>query len=342
VSTDSKSDRQQAIEERRIEDRRFLHVVLRLLLVLVGAYIAAWAILKFVVEAKPHLWIAASGVAVATLIGYGADLAALFKGCRAYVRDASTELKTLAPLFWKGWAALTTIFLVVFCFADPPGLQPIKDKPLPYYVFYGPAPARRGNQLGMFPVFYANNADKQHWKIGIEFTQSELDVSLDGLERIVKGWDACGSRDGKAVQLRILGFASSKDFENDPDTNLLNVQTANRRAWAAYCFVASKAPTQLQHEDKWASAPYARCPDRLNADKPHILVEMEPWSVDDAGFKAMSGERPVVDHPADLKSEAPEELARRVQFELISLGVCQRPEVASGSTMTATTTQPLH
>jgi hypothetical protein len=203
-------------------------------------------------------------------------------------------------------------------------------------------------------VFFRNNAAPETARVtkarlipGVSFAPEELDVSIEGLKRILAALSACGAVPGGPVtQLEIAGYASSKEFAGpagsaQEDSDLRNAQIANRRARAAYCFVGSQTPVVLSNEAEWSGhedgpeCTLEKSP-AFDAGATPLQVTVRRWPETSAGFLQMAAARKFVDRPPGVAQAAyndPEELNRRVDIHVISAGACSvsAPDSASDS-----------
>jgi hypothetical protein len=303
---------------RKEQNGRVLVVVGRCLFVLAGAICAGALIHHFLTDRTLAINLAATGIAAGTIIAFMGDTVALMHTCAAYVRGEKPSLSDVAPAFWKSWASLTAIVAAILNWSIPTA-----SANEPWMVIYSPGDGTH-NREALYPVFYTNNADRSNWSTGISFEQAELNTSLDSLKKILNGLKHCGSAvAGTHVQLDVAGFASSKEFDgvSRENSNLLNVETANRRAWAAYCFVASHTPSRLTNADSWDDF---SCQDALQTSAPALMIHVRRWPNSQGGFKQMMRERPLRDRLprlAHLSADA-EVLTRRVDFSLVDAGSC--------------------
>lgn len=368
---------------KREQRRRFAIVCWRWTLVLIGATAASWLVYGFIYDG---VWVPiqlpTTGIAIAAAGAFAGDLMALCVSCDQYVRgERHVSLNSLAPSFWKAWGALTAVFIALLSYLMPPEVlarqalapmvaaaapapDPVPAVPTvietastqPWFVVYStqPPPPAALPRLSTIPVFFRNNAapetaraKKQDMVPGVSFTPDELDVSIEGLQRIVAALSACGAvPGGPATHLEIAGYASSKEFA-DPvagnalaDSDLRNAQIANRRARAAYCFVGSQTPVQLANEADWKD--YVEGPEcalrkapRFDAAAPPLQVTLHRWPEDGDGYAQMVASRKFVDRPPGVTQAAyndPEELNRRVDIHVVSAGACSAPAPASPQT----------
>jgi hypothetical protein len=324
-------------------NERVLDVAWRWVLVLVGAgSFAAFIAANVGTVDDTAVNLATTGVAASAVVAFLADLIALFRICWRHIKgEDAKNLKDATPSFWKAWATLTTIIMAANAWlrpADPPAIRPD-----PWFVVYSagqsaepPVVARRA----MFPVLYANSADHTTWVKGVSFTKEEIDVSVNALDRIFAGYQACGSvSDQPPVQLEIVGYASSKEFDGveRPQSNILNVEAANRRAWEAYCFVADRAEVQLANGDQWRNRKCAKPLRPQQGTRPEVIVTVNRWSEDQEGFQKMTQASPLNDRPPGIPKEErdPEELNRRVDFNVIHAGACQKTSALSPQVVAA-------
>jgi hypothetical protein len=333
--------------DRREANRRYLNVVWRWLLVVGGAASAGWIIFNALHSARQSaIALATTGVAVATAIAFFSDIMGLLHGCRAYLDGLTDSLQSLTSGFWKSWGSLTAIVVALYAFeADRHELP--AGTPDPWYVVYSNRPAPDdGPRLATISALYAKSAvhnARNQWTTGVSFTQTEIDVSLKGLRRIMEALKACGSVPNEpAVELKIEGFASSKEF-GDPKTpdekkqsDEFNVDAANHRAWAAYCFAKDAIGAQLLNtrdwpESKWAcGASSATTTTPGLTDRNPVSITVHHWRNDGEGFAQMMTARMFIDRPPGLPEDqgrAPEELDRRVDFEIVKAGACERPAI---------------
>lgn len=368
---------------KRERNKRFAIVLWRWMLVLIGATAASWLVYGAI---HTGVWVPVqlptTGIAIAALGAFAGDLMALCVSCDHYVRgERHVSLPSLTPSFWKAWGTITAIFIALLSYVLPAQAiipqvvtpltamvaetAPAPDEPgpvaemastQPWFVVYSsqPPPPAALPRLSTIPVFFRNNAapetarvKKQDVVPGVSFTPEELDVSIEGLQRIVAALSACGAvPGGPATQLEIAGYASSKEFA-DPvagnalsDSDLRNAQIANRRARAAYCFVGSQAPVQLTNEADWKD--YEEGPEcrldkspRFDASIAPLQVTLHRWPEDSSGYGLMVASRKFVDRPPGVAQAAyndPEELNRRVDIHVISAGACSTPAPASSTT----------
>lgn len=318
---------------RRQSNERLFDVAWRWFLVLVGATSVATVIGANVGTANDTaINVATTGVAASVVVVFLTDLIALFRICGRHLKGAqASHLQDATPAFWKAWASLITIMLAVSAWLRPAEATPVRADP--WFVVYStaqpvepPAAPRRG----MFPVLYANSADRHGWETGVSFTKDQIDVSVKALDRIFAGYQACGSAsDGPPVQLEIVGYASSKEFDGvlPAESDTLNVEAANRRAWAAYCFVADRAEVQLSNSELWRDRKCSNHIRQQRGSRPEIVVTVNRWSEDKDGFEKMADARPLDDRPPGIPKDErdPEELNRRVDFHVIHAGACQKP-----------------
>lgn len=355
---------------RRERRRRVWFVAYRWLLVLVGSVGVAWLVhgmLRGGVIIPIEL--PTTGIAIAAVCAFAGDLMALMTACGMYVRGEETKPGHMLSGFWKAWGASTTMFLAVFSYvvpvsgvavaapvvaevpavaAPPPAEVPAPKLGEPWLVVYSTqAPASMVRpRLSTVPVFYRNNAAPETAKLaraslvpGVSFAKEELDVSLDGLQRIVAALAACGSvPDGAATELELAGYASSKEFV-DPDgapqadTNVQNARIANRRARAAFCYIDSITPVTLVNADEWdghEDGPECALPRSAayQVESAPLLVTVRRWEESQAGWQEMMDSRKFVDRPPGVAQSAyndPEELNRRVDVHVLSAGACSAP-----------------
>jgi hypothetical protein len=336
---------------RREANARFLNVIWRWFLVVAGSASSGTVIFGAVhTGAGTAVTVATTGVAVTVLIAFFADIMGLLAGCRAYMRGHSDSLKPLTSGFWKVWGSLTTIVIALYAFeasrsqsTTQHAADPVPD---PWYVVYSSRPPPDGFRLSTISVLYANSADRNQWLTGVSFTQKEIDVSLRGLGRIMAAFAACGSVPAAPlVQLKIEGFASSKEF-GEPKTDnerlesdTLNVEAANRRAWAGYCFAKEHTGAQLVNFKDWQGSQWT-CPasKKLAAGRIPVSAEVTRWANDEQGFRQMMGARKYLDRPQDIPDEHkrdPEELDRRVDFSVIHAGACEKGSIANSQSVAA-------
>jgi hypothetical protein len=365
---------------KRERNKRFAIVLWRWMLVLIGATGASWLVYGAI---NTGVWVPiqlpTTGIAIAALGAFAGDLMALCVSCDQFVRgERHVSLNSLTPSFWKAWGTITAIFIALLSYVlpaqamDPRVLAPmtaavIEAAPAPaepvsvaepsttqpWFVVYSsrPPPTAALPRLSTIPVFFRNNAapetarvKKQDVVPGVSFTPEELDVSIEGLKRIIAALSACGAVPaGAATQLEIAGYASSKEFA-DPvaghaltDSDLRNAQIANRRARAAYCFVGSQTPVRLTNDADWKD--YEDGPEcrlgkspRFDASLAPMQVTLHRWPEDASGYGLMVASRKFVDRPPGVAQAAyndPEELNRRVDIHVISAGACSAPVPAA-------------
>jgi hypothetical protein len=114
------------------------------------------------------------------------------------------------------------------------------------------------------------------------------------------------------------------------DTGRRDVHIANRRARAAYCYIASLTPVRLTNGQDWEGyQDGADCtPDKAasyRADMPAVQVTVRRWQDSDAGWQQMRQARRFVDRPpgvAQATYSDAEELNRRVDISVLSAGSC--------------------
>ena len=316
---------------------RIWNVTWRFGLVLLGAVCAAFIICDAVRSGgDTKINIATSGVAVGTLVAFFADLVALYDGCREYIRATIDSLQKLKANFWKAWASVTAIIIGFWAWVGPSG-------PDPWFIVYtsqAAPPPPETRRIAAIPALFVKDATAD-WTQGVAFEQEELDVSLKAFERIFAAFRACGSVTGKKpVDLTITGYASSRKFDDmtELDSNLYNVETANRRAWNAYCFAAGQVPVNLVNVGDWPGARWSCGETPLAPDgaRAPIDVRVTYWPRNQAGFESMMRARPIQDWPHEILSKEPvpsEELDRRVDFYLNHAGACQ-VEGTSGAPIT--------
>lgn len=356
---------------KREQSKRFAVICWRWTLVLIGATASSWLVYGAI---NGGAWVPVqlptTGIAIAAAGAFAGDLMALCISCDHYVRgERHVSLTSLTPSFWKAWGTITAIFIALLSYVMPSQAvaprvvtpmvaeaAPAEPAPVveaattqPWFVVYStkPPPPAALPRLSTIPVFFRNNAapetarvKKQDVVPGVSFTPDELDVSIEGLKRIVAALSACGAvPGGPATHLEIAGYASSKEFA-DPvagnalaDSDLRNAQIANRRARAAYCFVGSQAPVQLANEADWKD--YKDGPEcapgkspRFDAAAPPLQVTLHRWPEDADGYAQMVASRKFVDRPpgvAQASYNDPEELNRRVDIHVVSAGSCSTP-----------------
>ncbi len=316
----------------------------RIMVVGFGAWFSAELIYDAVkAGGSTKINIATTGVAASTLVAFFADFVALYEGCASFLKGIADTLKDLNKQFWKAWVSLTLIFLSAIAWASP------TMNPEPWIIVYSNQPALfTERRISTVPALFKRDATLD-WTRGIAFNDEELDVSVSAIGRILSAYAACGSvMDKPQVEMTIKGYASSRQFENVTlkDSNLLNVETANRRAWNAYCFTAGSVPVDLMNPSDWKGQKWA-CPNAMsptmNAVAP-IKIRVTYWPDTQSGFEAMTKERPIQDWPdniSETQKRFSEELTRRVDFYLNHAGACQVPTapVASIAANTATNQQ---
>lgn len=360
---------------RRGRRKRVATICWRWTLVLLGASGAAWLI--FVViqgGAWLPIQLPTTGIAIAAAGAFAGDLMALFVSCSHYVRgEKYVSLGSLTPSFWKAWGTCTAIIIAVLAFVqpqeilvpvappaaavpvvsepEPATLMPpaVPDASPPWLVVYAPQPAPVATpRLSTIPVFFRNNAAPETARhrrtsvvAGVSFTPEELDVSIEGLRRLIAALGACGAvPGGPPTEIEIAGYASSKEF-TDPvagsaqaDSDLRNAQIANRRARAAFCFVNSQAPSVLANASDWEGHEDGpECPaDRKyvapDAQVAPLRITVRRWMESESGYKEMVEARKFLDRPpgvAQVSHTDPEELNRRVDIHVVSAGACSAP-----------------
>jgi hypothetical protein len=361
--------------------KRFATVCWRWTLVLIGATGASWLVYGQInAGAWLPIQLPTTGLAIAAAGAFAGDLMALCVSCDQYVRgERHVSLGSLTPSFWKAWGTITAVFVALLSYvmpaqaldpqlvapmtalvaepapaAAPPTVVEVADTQ-PWFVVYStrPPPPAALPRLSTVPVFFRNNAApetarvrKQEVVPGVSFTPEELDVSIEGLKRIIAALSACGAvPGGPATQLEIAGYASSKEFA-DPvagstldDSDLRNAQIANRRARAAFCFVGSQAPTKLDNDADWQD--YEDGPEcalgrsaKFDASLAPLHVTVHRWPEDAAGYQQMVAARRFVDRPPGVAQAAysdPEELNRRVDIHVVGAGACSAPTPAAAA-----------
>jgi hypothetical protein len=368
---------------KREQSKRFGIICWRWTLVLIGATAASWLVYGSIQDgAWVPVQLPTTGIAIAAAGAFAGDLMALCVSCDHYVRgERHVSLSSLTPSFWKAWGTITAVFIALLSYVMPsealaprvvapmvaeaapapdpaPTGPPVVDPSAtqPWFVVYStqPPPPAALPRLSTIPVFFRNNAapetarvKKQDVVPGVSFTPDELDVSIEGLKRIIAALSACGAvPGGAATHLEIAGYASSKEFA-DPvagnalaDSDLRNAQIANRRARAAYCFVGSQTPVQLANDADWkdyADGPECALPKspRFDAAMPPLQVTLHRWAEDAGGYAQMVASRKFVDRPPGVAQAAyndPEELNRRVDIHVVGAGACSTPAPAPSPT----------
>jgi hypothetical protein len=328
---------------KRDANARFLKVIWRWLLVVAGSASAGTVIFGAVhTGSEKAITVATTGVAVTVLIAFFADIMGLLSGCHAYLQGHSDSLKPLTSGFWKAWGALTTIVIALYAFEASRSETPTKQGTEPWFIVYSNQPAGPVQRLSTIPALYLNNADHKTWDRGISFNKDELDVSVKAFERIFAAFKTCGSVPNKPpVHLQIVGFSSSKEFagaRNEHESNRLNAETADRRAWAAYCFARDQVNITLINKSDWPTSEW-KCPNPTSqapgVGRP-ITVDLVYWTQDDQGYGAMMERRPLQDRPVGISDEQksdPEELDRRVDFNVIHAGACQKWPIGVAQTV---------
>jgi hypothetical protein len=356
----------------REQRRRFATICWRWTLVLLGATGASWLVYGAIEDGTwLPVQLPTTGIAIATAGAFAGDLMALFISCGQYTRgERHVSLPSLIPSFWKAWGTLTAVFIALLSYVMPaqvtgttPPTQVIVAAPAaepappaeppveasitpPWFVVYStqPPPPATPPRLSTIPVFFRNNAAPETARLkksnlvpGVSFAPEELDVSIEGLRRIVAALSACGTVPGGApTEIEIAGYASSKEFvdpvagEAQGDSDLRNAQIANRRARAAYCFLGTQTPVQLANGADWNE--YEDGPEcalekspAFNAASAPLQVTVRRWPESAAGFEQMAAARKFVDRPpgvAQATYNDPEELNRRVDIHVISAGAC--------------------
>jgi hypothetical protein len=350
-------------------------------LVLLGASGASWLVYGAIAKGTwLPVQLPTTGIAVATAGAFAGDLMALFISCQQFVRgERHVSLPSLIPSFWKAWGTLTAVSIALLSYAmptqvtgltpppqnaaivaEPPSSAPPAEASLapPWLVVYStqPPPPATPQRLSTIPVFFRNNAAPETARLkktnlvsGVSFVPEELDVSIEGISRIVAALSACGSvPGGPATELEIAGYASSKEFiapagdSAQADSDLRNAQIANRRARAAYCFVGSLTPVQLANDAHWSG--YEDGPEcaiaksrTFNAAATPMEVTVRRWPESADGFQQMAAARKFVDRPPGVAQDSyndPEELNRRVDIHVIGAGACSTP-VAAPTTLSS-------
>jgi hypothetical protein len=356
---------------RRERRGRIGYVIYRWILVLVGSVGVGWLVhgmlrggLMIPIE------LPTTGIAIAAACAFAGDLMALVNACGMYVRGELARPGELMSGFWKAWGTSTTMFLAVFSYVVPVSGVPmpvlVAAEPVspveapapklgdPWLVVYStqaPPPAIRP-RLSTIPVFYRNNAAPETAKLarsnlvpGVSFAKEELDVSIDGLQRIVAALAACGSVPGApATELEVAGYASSKEFIDttgapQADTDLRNARIANRRARAAFCYIGSLTPVKLANGQDWEG--YEDGPEcglqklpGYKADASPLQVTVRHWDESRSGWQEMMDSRKFVDRPVGAAQSSyndPEELNRRVDIHVLGAGACSAPATAAGA-----------
>lgn len=356
---------------RRERRRRIGYVLYRWVLVLIGSVGVGWLVhgmlrggLMIPIE------LPTTGIAIAAVCAFAGDLMALMNACGMYIRGDVARPGEMVNGFWKAWGTATTMFLAVFSYVVPVSGVPIPapmvaavpapaDEPAPpklgdpwlvVYSTQAPPPAVRP-RLSTIPVFYRNNAAPETAKLakanlvpGVSFAKEELDVSIDGLQRIVAALATCGSvPGGPATELEVAGYASSKEFVDtsgapQADTDLRNARIANRRARAAFCYLGSLTPVQLANGADWEG--YEDGPEcggvkktaGYKADAAPLQVTVRHWEESRGGWQEMMDSRKFVDRPAGVAQSTfsdPEELNRRVDIHVLHAGACSAPVPAA-------------
>lgn len=372
---------------RRERRRRIGFVLYRWVLVLIGSVGVGWLVHGMLRGGlMVPIELPTTGIAIAAACAFAGDLMALVNACGMYVRGEVARPGEMVNGFWKAWGTATTMFLAVFSYVVPVSGVPLPATlavaapvaPVevaapklgdPWFVVYSmqaPPPAARP-RLSTIPVFYRNNAAPETAKLakanlvpGVSFAKEELDVAIDGLQRIVAALAACGSVPGGApTELEVAGYASSKEFIDtsgtpQADTDLRNARVANRRARAAYCYVGSLTPVQLANGRDWEG--YEDGPEcslqnqpGYKADATPLQVAVRRWDESRSGWQEMMESRRFVDRPAGVAQSSyndPEELNRRVDIHVLSAGACSTPAAAPGATppppaQAADTAQPV-
>jgi hypothetical protein len=369
-----------AKRERR---RRIAIIGWRWTLVLLGATGASWLVYGAI---EKGTWLPVqlptTGIAVATAGAFAGDLMALFISCQQYVRgERHVSLPSLIPSMWKAWGTLTAVSIALLSYvmpaqvtgvtppaqnaaivAEPPASSaPAAEGSLtpPWLVVYStqPPPPATPPRLSTIPVFFRNNAAPETARLkksnrvsGVSFVPEELDVSIEGISRIVAALSTCGSvPGGPSTELEIAGYASSKEFvapsgdSAQADSDLRNAQIANRRARAAYCFVGSLTPVQLANDEQWSG--YEDGPECAIAKSPAfdaaatpLQVTVRRWPESADGFQQMAAARKFVDRPPGVTQDSyndPEELNRRVDIHVIGAGACSAPAAAPTALLSA-------
>lgn len=362
VAQSASTGARSATREKR---RRSAIIVWRWTLVLLGATGASWLVYGAIEQgAWLPVQLPTTGIAIATAGAFAGDLMALFISCGQFVRgERHVSLSSLVPSFWKAWGTLTAVFIALLSYVmptqvtgeyrpqpvavaePPPPPAPVETGTPPWLVVYStqPPPPAVPPRLSTIPVFFRNNAAPETARVtksrlvaGVSFAPEELDVSIEGLKRILAALSACGTvPGGPATELEIAGYASSKEFTGSAgsaqeDSDLRNAQIANRRARAAYCFVGSQTPVILTNETEWSD--YEDGPECRLEKSPAYRTESAPlkvtvrrWPESADGFLQMAAARKFVDRPPGVAQAAyndPEELNRRVDIHVISAGAC--------------------
>ena len=354
---------------RRERRRRIGYVLYRWFLVLVGSVGVGWLVHGMLGRgAIVPIELPTTGIAIAAACAFAGDLMSLLTACGVYIRGETAGPGHMVSGFWKAWGTATTLFLAFFSYVVPAGTttrttaamvepaampapQPVQQVDIPpklgepwlvVYSTQAPPPKPRP-RLSTVPVFYRNNAAPETAKVtrsnqvaGVSFAKDELDVSIDGLQRIVAALAACGAEpDGPATELEVAGYASSKEFV-DPegttqvDTDQRNAHIANRRARAAYCYIGSLTPVQLANGKDWdgyqdgAECSLDKTP-TYRADIQPMQITVRHWEESEAGWREMMDSRKFVDRPrgvAQAMYSDAEELNRRVDIHVLSAGSC--------------------
>jgi hypothetical protein len=325
-----------------------------------------------------------TGIAIAAACAFAGDLMALVTACGMYVRGEVSGPGHMLTGFWKAWGTATTMFLAVFAYVVPANGVPaaatlVAEAPAvaavppeidvappklgePWMVVYStqPPPPVVRPRLSTVPVFYRNNAAPETAKLkkanlvpGVSFAKEELDVSIDGLQRIVTALAACGSvPGGPATELEVAGYASSKEFvdpEGTPqaDTDVRNARIANRRARAAFCYIGSLTPARLANAGEWEGyedGPECSVPKSATyrSDAAPLQITVHHWDESQSGWQEMMDSRKFVDRPPGVMQSSwndPEELNRRVDIHVLGAGACSAPARAPADSRTEPATE---
>jgi hypothetical protein len=358
---------------RRERRRRIGYVIYRWVLVLIGSVGVGWLVHGMLRGGlMVPIELPTTGIAIAAACAFAGDLMALVNACGMYVRGEMARPGEMVNGFWKAWGTSTTMFLAVFSYVVPVSGVPMPatlvaaapataevpepapklgDPWLVVYSTQAPPPALRP-RLSTIPVFYRNNAAPETAKLaranlvpGVSFAKEELDVSIDGLQRIVAALAACGAvPGGPATELEVAGYASSKEFIDtsgapQADTDLRNARIANRRARAAFCHLGSLTPVKLANGQDWEG--YEDGPEcgvqkipGYKADATPLQVTVRHWEESRSGWQEMMDSRKFVDRPVGVAQSSyndPEELNRRVDIHVLSAGACSAPATTAGA-----------
>ena len=178
-----------------------------------------------VVAPKEHLEWASRGIGVAAALAAVKEAIALFPELGKYYRTGISDgFYKLAALL-AATAAGLAVSVIPPVGGDWLPETEIQTAPASHVIFL----SRQGKATFVVPFFEEAElcALEGSCRTGIEIDQSTLRF----INQLIDGLSDCGS-EGRPVALQVTGFASSSLFPGQPDSNALNVKTANMRAGA--------------------------------------------------------------------------------------------------------------